>query len=69
MMMKRRLAQTIVVFALFCLATPLYAATPWLHTDGNVIKDPCGNIVILRGIDLIDLGFLDRLGGRRNHYG
>ncbi|MGD0572694.1 MAG: cellulase family glycosylhydrolase [Sedimentisphaerales bacterium] len=58
MMMKRRLAQTIVVFSLFCLATPLYAATPWLHTDGNVIKDPCGNIVILRGIDLIDLGFL-----------
>jgi fibronectin type 3 domain-containing protein len=58
MMMKRRLARTIVVFALFCLATPLYAATPWLHTDGNVIKDPCGNIIILRGIDLIDLGFL-----------
>ena len=47
-----------MVFALFCLATPLYAATPWLHTDGNVIKDPCGNTVILRGIDLIDLGFL-----------
>ncbi len=57
-MKKRRLTQAIVVFALFCLATPLYAATPWLHTDGNVIKDPCGNTVILRGIDLIDLGFL-----------
>jgi len=62
-MMKRRLAQTIVVSALFCLATPLYAATPWLHTDGNVIKDPCGNIVILRGIDLIDLGSLDSWEG------
>ncbi|MGD1041576.1 MAG: cellulase family glycosylhydrolase [Sedimentisphaerales bacterium] len=58
MMMRRRFARTIVAFALFCLATPLYAATPWLHTDGNVIKDPCGNTVVLRGIDLIDLGFL-----------
>jgi len=57
-MMKRRLAQTIVVFAIFCFATPLYAATPWLHADGNAIKDPCGNTVVLRGVDLIDLGFL-----------
>ncbi len=57
-MVKRRLAQTIVVLALFCLATPLYAALPWLHTDANLIKDPCGNTVILRGVDLIDLGFL-----------
>jgi len=57
-MKKRRLTQAIVVFSLFCLATPLYAATPWLHTDGNVIKDPCGNTVVLRGVDLIDLGFL-----------
>jgi fibronectin type 3 domain-containing protein len=59
MMNKRRLTQAIVVFSLFCLATPLYAATPWLHTDGNVIKDPCGNTVVLRGVDLIDLGSLE----------
>jgi hypothetical protein len=26
------------------------AATPWLHVDGNKIKDPAGNIVILRGV-------------------
>ncbi len=58
MVKKRRLTQAIVVFSLFCLATPLYAATPWLHAEGNVIKDPCGNTVVLRGVDLIDLGFL-----------
>jgi len=58
MMTKKRLAQIIVVFALFCFATPLYAATPWLHAEGNVIKDPCGNTIVLRGVDLIDLGFL-----------
>jgi endoglucanase len=59
MMMKKRLAKTIVVFALLCLATPLYASTPWLHAAGNVIKDPCGNTVVLRGVDLLDLGFLE----------
>ena len=37
----------------------IYAATPWLHADGNQIKDPDGNVVILRGVDLIDLGFLE----------
>ncbi len=55
-MVKRRLAQTIVVFALFWLATPLYAVVPWLHTDANLIKDPCGNTVVLRGVDTIDIG-------------
>jgi fibronectin type 3 domain-containing protein len=56
MMMRRRLAQTIVVFALLCLTPPLYAALPWLHTDANLIKDPCGNTVVLRGVDTIDIG-------------
>ncbi len=55
-MKKRRLTQTTVIFAIFCFATSLYASTPWLHTDGNVIKDPCGNTVVLRGVDLMDLG-------------
>jgi len=41
---------------LFCLITPLYASTPWLHVEGNKIKDPEGNIVVLRGVALIDLG-------------
>ena len=33
--------------------------TPWLHTDGKYIKDPYGNIVILRGVSLVDLGCID----------
>jgi hypothetical protein len=67
MMKKRRFTQAIIVFALFCLATPLYAATPWLHVEGNKIVDPAGNIVVLRGIALIDLGFLqDWEGGAIN---
>src|SRR5512139_608386 len=44
--------------------TPLYAALPWLHVEGNKIKDPTGHTVVLRGISLIDLGFLEgRQGG------
>jgi hypothetical protein len=31
---------------------------PWLHVEGNKIKDPHGNIVVLRGISLIDIGLL-----------
>lgn len=41
--------------ALFCLSTSLIAQTPWLHVDGNQIKDPAGNVVILRGIDVQDI--------------
>jgi len=29
-----------------------FAATPWLHVDGNKIKDPLGNKVVLRGVSL-----------------
>lgn len=43
---------------LLCSIASVYASTPWLHTDGNQIKDPAGNVVILRGIDLIDIGFM-----------
>ncbi|MBI5550395.1 MAG: glycoside hydrolase family 5 protein [Desulfobacterales bacterium] len=48
---------------IYCLALLLAlwggsvrAETPWLHVEGNKIKDPAGNTVILRGISLIDLG-------------
>lgn len=47
----------------FWLAAPLFAVIPPLHVDGNQIKDPQGNIVILRGIDLIDLGHLESWQG------
>ncbi len=56
-----------VVFIFLCVVTPLYAIPPRLHVDGNKIKDPNGNIVILRGVALIDLGSLeDWKGGALN---
>ena len=41
---------------LLCSITPLYAAPPRLHVEGNKIKDPNGNVVVLRGVSLIDVG-------------
>ncbi|MFA5239379.1 MAG: cellulase family glycosylhydrolase [Phycisphaerae bacterium] len=49
----------VIIGVLFCLITPLYADTPWLHVEGNKIKDPQGNIVVLRGVALIDLGCIE----------
>ena len=46
-----------------CVVAPLYAIPPRLHVEGNKIKDPNGNIVILRGIALIDLGALEEWKG------
>jgi hypothetical protein len=37
----------------------VYAITPWLHTEGSVIKDPVGNTVVLRGVDTVDLGAVE----------
>lgn len=48
-----------IVLFLFCSVSSVYAGIPWLHADGNQIKDPSGNVVVLRGISLIDLGFLE----------
>jgi endoglucanase len=47
-----------VVWTLWCSIVPVYAAPPWLHVDGNKIKDPSGNAVVLRGVSLPDLGVL-----------
>ncbi len=50
----------VVIVCIFLYSiTLLNAATPWLHVDGNKIKDPAGNVVVLRGISLIDLGHLE----------
>jgi hypothetical protein len=56
---QNRLIKVVIAFMFFYSIMPLSAATPWLHTDGNKIKDPEGNVVVLRGISLIDLGFLE----------
>jgi endoglucanase len=63
MSIKKKHVETVVILAIFWLAAPLFAVIPPLHVDGNQIKDPQGNVVILRGIDLIDLGFLEEWHG------
>ena len=57
-----------VLMCLFLYSiAPVNADIPWLHVEGNSIKDPNGNVVVLRGISLIDLGFLeDWQGGAFN---
>jgi hypothetical protein len=42
------------------------ATLPWLHVDGNKIKDPAGNNVVLRGVAFPDLGFLQGWEGGIN---
>jgi hypothetical protein len=54
-----RFLKAVIVCILLYSMTPVYAGTPWLHVEGNQIKDPVGNVVVLRGVSLIDLGFLD----------
>jgi len=43
------------------------AITPWLHTEGNVLKDPAGNTVVLRGIDFVDIGAVELWYGGLNN--
>ncbi|MCU0914333.1 MAG: glycoside hydrolase family 5 protein [Planctomycetes bacterium] len=59
-----RVSRTALAAVLWCSAGPLYAGLPWLHVEGNKIKDPRGQEVMLRGISLIDLGYTEsRHGG------
>lgn len=39
---------------------------PPLHTGGRVFKDPAENVVILRGVDIVDTVDLDTVGGSMN---
>ena len=48
-----------VLFLFVCIISPLYAVPPRLHVEGNQVKDPNGNNVILRGVALIDLGVIE----------
>ncbi len=57
-MIHTKSIKVVILCMLLYSITPLYADIPWLHVDGDKIKDPAGNVVVLRGISLIDLGFL-----------
>jgi len=50
------IAALLLSFFILRPITPLYAVPPWLHVEGNKIKDPNGNVVVLRGVDTVDLG-------------
>ena len=56
---KKKFVEAVIVCVLLSLVTPLNAAPPWLHVEGNKIKDPNDDTVVLRGISLIDLGVLE----------
>lgn len=60
--MVSRAGKVALVWVLWYSILPLYAAPPWLYVEGNKIKDPSGNVVVLRGISLPDLGVL-QVGG------
>jgi endoglucanase len=49
----RKVMHGIAIIALVGIAFQTsFAATPWLHVDGNQIKDPLGNKVVLHGVSL-----------------
>jgi hypothetical protein len=58
-MIHAKTLRVVIVCAFLCPIAPLYGDIPWLHVDGNKIKDPNDNVVVLRGVSLIDLGFLE----------
>ncbi len=41
------------------------SSLPQLHVEGNVVKDPNGKTIILRGVSLIDIGNLYYAGGQK----
>lgn len=58
-MIQIKLIKAVLMYVLLFSITPVNADIPWLHVEDNRIKDPNGNVVVLRGISLIDLGFLE----------
>ncbi len=56
---ETRFVRAILLFIILGSIGEVYAATPWLHVEGNRIKDPDGNVVVLRGVDTIDIGAIE----------
>jgi len=53
--MNKTLLFLLIMVVLAPLTASAQSATPWLHVEGNKIKDPAGNTVILRGVDFQDI--------------
>ena len=51
------------IFFILLIFKGVYGAIPWLHVEGNKILDPNGNVVILRGVSMIDLGATEEWEG------
>jgi hypothetical protein len=45
------------------LITKTHPTPPRLHVSGNTIKDPSGNVVILRGLSTVELGCVEKNEG------
>jgi endoglucanase len=45
----------ILLFSFLLWTCLSFSQTPWLHTEGNKIKDPLGNEVRIRGLDVQDI--------------
>ena len=56
MKLKKNFIKAVIACLLLSLSTQARGVIPRLHVDGNQIKDPAGNVVVLRGVSLIDLG-------------
>jgi hypothetical protein len=66
--MIKRIAIIILIFVLFSIIC-FAINTPALHTDGKNIKDPSGNIVILRGLSFVSVWNIgEREGPRYTYY-
>jgi endoglucanase len=56
----------LVIGTLQLNATSAFAInTPWLHVSGNKLMDPSNNVVILRGVSLVDVGVANTSGRGR----
>jgi endoglucanase len=62
---KKAALLCVMIVILIMAMVPLQsnASTPALHVEGNKIKDSSGNVAILRGISMIDIGAEEKLYG------
>jgi endoglucanase len=50
--MRKAMRGVAIIAFVMSVFQPAFTATPWLHVEGNQIKDPLGNKVVLHGVSL-----------------